>query len=224
MYQYLLQNIQGLQGAQTVQQGATGAYPAALYAGLPPDAAALLLAQQQAQAQQMEGLNMLAMPGVSGQFTGPPTSGAPLPYLSAQMLAAHQASMGSGVGGISSFPQLGVQPAAQSRGAGPAVRTQQQQQQPGPQQHSLSLQQLQKQYKVTSEPAPDTSAPGSPCRALINWPGTFAASPLPWAVFPPEHPAKGMKGLMELRLGAFEVLLAETPEVGRAGVVAYLSQ
>ncbi|KAG2493643.1 hypothetical protein HYH03_008160 [Edaphochlamys debaryana] len=63
-----------------------------------------------------------------------------------------------------------------------------------------------------------------PVRALLNWRATFAASLQPHDVLPPDHPGKGTEGLSELRLGAFEVLVADTSAAADVAVAVLRSR
>ncbi|GLI61249.1 hypothetical protein VaNZ11_003554 [Volvox africanus] len=73
--------------------------------------------------------------------------------------------------------------------------------------------------KSSSLPPPSTSAAGlTTFRAVIDWKATFAATVAPYEVLPPGHPAKGLAGLEELRLGAMEVLLVDAPEAANAAI------
>ncbi|GLC34969.1 hypothetical protein PLESTF_000224300 [Pleodorina starrii] len=86
-------------------------------------------------------------------------------------------------------------------------------------------QQHRRQQQEPPPPPPDADDDGvaqptplSLPRAIIDWRAIFTAAIAPYEVLPPGHPAKGLDGLQELRLGAVEVLLAETPEAANAAV------
>ncbi|PNH03175.1 hypothetical protein TSOC_010776 [Tetrabaena socialis] len=79
---------------------------------------------------------------------------------------------------------------------------------------------LLQQHPASADAAAAASAAhqATPLKALVDWRGTFSATIQPHDVLPLHHPDKGTPGLSELRLGAFEVLLAETPQAGDVAV------
>ncbi|GIL73707.1 hypothetical protein Vretimale_5407 [Volvox reticuliferus] len=72
--------------------------------------------------------------------------------------------------------------------------------------------------KPSPLPPPSTNSTTTSFRAVIDWKATFAATVAPYEVLPPGHPAKGLAGLEELRLGALEVLLVDAPEAANAAI------
>eukprot|EP00198_Chlamydomonas_reinhardtii_P000615 XP_001689950.1 predicted protein [Chlamydomonas reinhardtii] len=71
---------------------------------------------------------------------------------------------------------------------------------------------------------PTCSTTSSRCNSYPCKPGrmpntnTPTHTPWPYEVLPPDHPGKGTEGLRELRLGALEVLVAETPDAANVAV------
>ncbi|GFR50870.1 hypothetical protein Agub_g13158 [Astrephomene gubernaculifera] len=149
------------------------------------------------------------------------------PPTASELLAAAGAAHMLMPGGL--VPASLPQPSTSTSERRPQQQEHKQQHQP-PQQQSTHRQQNMPAHpapqlpKAVPPPASEPSTPAPSLKAAIDWRGAFAASPQPRSVLPPDHPGKGLQGLSELQLGAFEVLLAETPQAANLAIEALRSR